>query len=242
MSEQLKILIIGATGKVGRCLVLAGLERNLQISVFIRNPAKLEELLGIEATRKLNVFVGDALNQTEIEAALRSHTAAINAAVHRSSRQAFENICRSVINAANTNLNGGRRFWQFGGLPGLDVPHTKTIGADLPGMPDLFKSHKTNYNLLKKTTLDWTFICPGPMYFANRPTSTTQLQISEDVMPYQISAWTKWLPKIAHPFIMRSHLDELSVAYEDVAAFIMDNLESNSLYSHKRIGIVYKRN
>jgi len=241
MESKLKLIIFGATGNMGRVLVPAALERGFQVSVFARNRAKFERLFAGSVIDQLKVHIGDVFDPMAVSQALAGQEAAVNAAAHRTDRREFENICRAVITAADRGLVNNRRFWQFGGLPGLDVPHTKTMGTDLPFMPGIFKSHKVNYELLKETELDWSFICPGPMYYASGTAPVESILTTLGTMPYQAAYWTKWLPKIAHPFIMRSHLEKLAVSYEDVAAFIMRNMEPDSSYSQKRIGIAYRR-
>ena len=61
------------------------------------------------------------------------------------------------------------------------------------------------------------------------------------MMPYGVGAWTKLLPRIAHPFIMYYHLRELATAYEDVACLVMNNLAPDGFYSRRRIGVVDPR-
>lgn len=240
VADKLKIIIFGATGNLGRVLVPVALERGFQVSVFIRNRAKLESLFSREITGRLRVNIGDVFDSAAVTKALAGQEAAVNAAAHRTDRREFENICRAVIMAADQELIKARRFWQLGGLPGLDVPHTKIIGTDLPFMPGIFKSHKTNYQQLRQTELDWSFICPGPMFYAGGTVLAENIYTTIGVMPYQSPRWTRWLPSIVHPFIMRSRLDELAIAYEDVATFIMNNMEPNCSYSQKRIGIAYR--
>src|SRR5450759_4761329 len=98
-------------------------------------------------------------------------------------------------------------------------------------MPALFRAHKPNYERARDSGMDWTFICPGPMYLAGRPGIPGQLDVTFDVMPYQVAEWTKWLPRIAHPFVMYAHLRELATAYEDVACLVMNNLMPDGPYS-----------
>jgi putative NADH-flavin reductase len=161
---------------------------------------------------------GDILDETAVAGAIEGHAAVVYAAGHNQDRALHEALCRSVVTAAQKTLIGARRVWVYGGLPGLDVPHTKTMGTDLPFMPALFKAHRPNYEVLRDNDLDWTFICPGPMYFAGRPGFAGNLEVSIEVMPYQIGACSGLLPKVFHPLIMYMRLKELVTAFEDVAA------------------------
>jgi uncharacterized protein len=232
-----KVIIFGATGHVGHSLVHAGMAAGHDVSIFVRDPLKAERLFDPATRRKLNVFVGDILDETAVAGAIEGHAAVVYAAGHNQDRALHEALCRSVVTAAKKTLIGARRVWVYGGLPGLDVPHTKTMGTDLPFMPALFKAHRPNYEVLRDNDLDWTFICPGPMYFAGRPGFAGNLAVSIEVMPYQIGACSGLLPKVFHPFIMYLRLKELVTAFEDVAALVMSNLQPNGPYSRKRIGI-----
>ena len=231
------MIIFGATGRVGPCLVHAGVAAGHEVSLFVRNPLKAERLFDPVIRRKLNIVVGDILAETAVAEAIEGHAAVVYAAGHNQHRAMHEALCRSVVTGAQKALIGARRIWVYGGLPGLDVPHTKTMGTDLPFMPDLFKAHKQNYEVLSATDLDWSFICPGPMYHAGRPGFAGNLEVSTEVMPYQIGAFSGLLPKVFHPLIMRARLKELVTAYEDGAALVMNNLEPNGPYSRKRIGV-----
>lgn len=237
LTQPLKVLIFGATGNAGRCLVGAALDYGHQTSVFVRDREKLRYVLGGYIPDELNVYVGDARDATAVAEATADHGAVVNAAAYVQDIRIFEAICGTIVTEADKHLHEPRRLWQFGGLPGLKVPHTNIMGTDLPGMPALFRIHKFNYELLQRSDLDWSFICPGPMYFAGARGRPEALRTTEDEMPYHIGRWTRRLPKIVHPFIMRSRLDELTVSYEDVSRFIMNNLSANGPYSKKRIGI-----
>lgn len=234
-----KVIIFGASGNCGISLVRAGLDLGHKVSAFVRDSDKLRRRLG-ELPKELSVIEGDALDGGTVARALNGHSAAVNAIGDPADPRRFEALCRTIVTEAEIHLGPPKKFWQFGGLPGLDVPHTKTMGTDLPGMPVIFKSHKVNYELLLKTGLDWSFICPGPMFFYGTFGRTEDLSITTEVMPYEIGAWTGRLPKIVHPFVMRSRLKELIISYEDVAAFIMSNLKGGGPYSRKRIGIRYR--
>jgi uncharacterized protein len=232
-----RVIIFGATGRVGPCLVHAGVAAGHDVSIFVRNPLKAERIFDPVTLGKLSVYVGDILDGTAVAGAIEGHDAVVYAAGHNQDRAMHEALCRSVVTGARKTLIGARRVWVFGGLPGLDIPHTKTMGTDLPFMPDLFKAHKPNFEVLRNDDLDWSFICPGPMYRAGRPGYAGNLEVSIEVMPYQIGACSGLLPKVFHPLIMYSRLKELVTAYEDVAALVMNNLQPNGPYSRKRIGI-----
>ena len=70
----MKILIFGATGTVGRHLVMQSLQQGHEITAFCRNKADLsnEKQLGL-----LNIIEGDVLNYEEVEKSVASIDAVI---------------------------------------------------------------------------------------------------------------------------------------------------------------------
>ena len=231
------VIVFGATGQVGSCLVSEGLAAGLDVSVFIRDPRKLESQLSAEAVSRLKVYVGDIHDAHAVSRAMSEHDTAVDAAGSHVPQE-YLAIRRAVMSAAGQALQPPRRIWVFGGLPGLLVPHTDIPGTDLPGMPALFRAHRPVYEALRDSDMDWTFICPGPMYRAGRRGIPGRLTVTFDVMPYRVNERTKWLPRIVHPFIMYSRLRELATAFEDVACLVMHNLAPDGPYSRRRIGVV----
>lgn len=236
-----KVLVIGAGGHTGRCLVSYGVEYGHQITAFVRSRERLEAAVGLDLLTRVEVVEGDALDAEAVGRAMAGKQAAVNAAQHPDDAAIFEAICRNVVQEAEKHLLAPGRLWLFGGLPGLDVPHTKIIGSDLPGMRPVLRSHKVNYELLKSSDLDWSFMCPGPMYFAARPSPVEALRVVTEIMPFQTAPWTRWLPKIFHSLNIMRHLDEVTISYQDVARFVMSDLAGNGPYSRKRVGLQRRR-
>ena len=62
-SMALNLLVVGATGGLGRAVVREALERGHRVSVFVRDTGKLQSVIGPDAMRRLaQVHVGDATN------------------------------------------------------------------------------------------------------------------------------------------------------------------------------------
>lgn len=235
-----KIIIFGATGNVGRALVQAGLRHRYQISVFVRNEAKLRDIFGGVVPKEIGLYVGDALDPSAVADAIHGHEGLATAVGGNNDWRIFHRTCKNIIAGAEKQLIHARRIWVMGGLPGLDVPHTRIMGTDLPFMPSLFRTHRLNYDVLKKTDLDWSFVCPGPMFFSGQPGNADELRVTIDEMPYRVPPWTRSLPRMVHPFLMKLHLNETVISYEDLADFIMRNFTANNQYSKKRIGLARK--
>lgn len=67
----MKIIVFGATGSVGREIVKQALEKDFQVTAFIRSPEKMTNL----THANLTVCEGDVSNPKEVESAMKSHDA-----------------------------------------------------------------------------------------------------------------------------------------------------------------------
>lgn len=237
-----KVIVFGATGKVGINLVLSGLRLGHKITAFARDRDKFRLLFRDAIPSNVKVVIGDALDQAMVGKAIGGHDAVVNAAANSRDMEVFHHICRNVVVQAEKHLEPPKRVWLFGGIPGLKVPGKNYPGIDLPGMPRHFEVHRQNYRLLETSSLDWSFMCPGPMYFANGEEPPGKLQATEEEMPYKVAGWTKFLPSPFHSLIFLRKVASTSVPYQDVADFIMKNLEPHGPYSRKRLGIFLDRN
>ena len=70
---MMKIIVFGATGGVGKYVVQQGLDAGLEVTAFVRTPAKLEI-----THENLNIVQGDAFNKEEVSAAISNHDAVVS--------------------------------------------------------------------------------------------------------------------------------------------------------------------
>jgi NAD(P)-dependent dehydrogenase (short-subunit alcohol dehydrogenase family) len=65
MHSAKDVLIVGATGGLGKALVIEALLRGMEVSVLVRSEQKLNEELGDVVVNRLSaVHIGDAANQS----------------------------------------------------------------------------------------------------------------------------------------------------------------------------------
>jgi putative NADH-flavin reductase len=69
----MKVIVFGATGGVGQSVVRQALEDGLEVTAFVRTPAKLEV-----SHENLNTVQGDVFNQAEVAAAIAGHDAVVS--------------------------------------------------------------------------------------------------------------------------------------------------------------------
>lgn len=69
----MKILLTGVTGFVGRRLLDAIFDEEVEINLLVRNPNKLEQ----KVKERCNIFAGDTFNQEILEKALKGVDVAV---------------------------------------------------------------------------------------------------------------------------------------------------------------------
>ena len=233
----MKLFLLGATGNSGRNILRFALQRGHQVTAFVRNQSKLAEILGPSLPQGLQVIVGDIDKSAELAGAMVGHDVVINAAGHVTEGDRFTRLVQNVIQQTSNSLGAGSRLWQFGGAAVLDIPGTDLKGVDLPMVPKVYEAHRTNFNALTKSLLDWSMLCPGPMIEARNGEPTKGLRLSVDQWPVQRPGYTHLLPNVALAFALRQKMPELTISYEDAADVILSNLDRNGRFSRRRVGV-----
>jgi putative NADH-flavin reductase len=233
----MRLFLLGATGNSGRRILKYALERGHQVTAFVRDQNKLLEMLGRRLPEGLHVIAGDIDKLTELAAAMIGHDVVINAAGHVTEGDRFTQLVRNVVHQTMNSLGAAGRLWQFGGAAVLDIPGTNIMAVDLPMVPKVYEAHRTNLNALRKSSLDWSMLCPGPMIDAPNGEPTKELRFSVDQWPVQRPSYTYLLPKAALAFAFRQKVPELTISYEDAADVILSNLDRNGRFSRRRVGV-----
>jgi putative NADH-flavin reductase len=70
----MKLVILGATGGIGRPLVSGALEQGHQVTAFVRSPEKVTQ-----KSSRLSIIGGDLYNVQQMTAAIRNHDAVLSA-------------------------------------------------------------------------------------------------------------------------------------------------------------------
>jgi putative NADH-flavin reductase len=169
------------------------------------------------------------------------HDVAINAAGNVTEGSTFTQLVQTVVDATITSLGEGGRLWLFGGAALLDVPGTHIMGVDLPKVPKVYEAHRTNLDALRRSPLDWSMLCPGPMIASENSKPTGNLRLSVDEWPLTRPGYTYVLPRLALAFALKQKMPELTISYEDAAEVILDNLSKGGRFSHRRVGVALPR-
>ena len=231
----MKIFLLGATGNAGRRILRLALQRAHEVTAFVRDETKLLSLVDRPIPPNLRVSTGDMSKSADIARVMAGHDVAINAAGNVTEGPTFTQLVRTVVDATITSLREGGRLWTFGGAAVLNVPGTHIMGVDLPKVPKVYEAHRTNLDALRRSPLDWSMLCPGPMIASENGKPTGDLRLSVDEWPMTRPDYTYVPPRLALAFAFKQNVPELTISYEDVEV-ILDNLSKSGRFSRRRVG------
>jgi putative NADH-flavin reductase len=160
----MKILLFGATGNVGRCVVEEALKRGHQITGVVRDPQAVER-----PDPRVTLRRGDATDRRSVAELAASADAVVSAISPRANAQGL--AAPTLVAAARALIAGLRdagtkRVIAVGGAGSLEVAPGKAL-VDQPGFPDAYKAEsldgRDSLEVYRKEAagLDWTFISPA---------------------------------------------------------------------------------
>lgn len=128
----MRVLLLGGTGNLGSRCIPALLAHKHIVTLYVRNPSKLQLLVSPSVTEKTTIVVGDATDSNGIQKAILDH--GIEAIVNAAGNQVFPwqeillpKIAKAVTAAAVlVGKQRGRplRLWLVCGMGVLQYPGT----------------------------------------------------------------------------------------------------------------------
>ncbi len=206
----MKLLILGASGRVGSEITRRALKDGYQVTAFVRNPDKLSIESG-----SLTLFKGDVLNQSDLDEVMPGHDAVISAL----STDGGETLSLAMPNIIRSMRHEGISRIISVGTAGIltsrqdETKYRFQTDESKRRLTRAAEEHRKSFELLKNSELDWTVVCP------------TYLPDGEPEGRYRVEA--NYLPM---------HGEQISVC--DAADFVYRQLSDES-YHFKRVGIAY---
>lgn len=237
----MKIIVFGATGNMGKRVLAAGVTKGHDVTAFVRNPEKLHEQQGERIAGQVKVIAQDMLDPQCVYNALSHQDVAIIAAGNAGQGDEFNRIVDTIVTQCEDHPLFSGRVWVMGGAGLLEIPHTSIIGNDLPGFPPMFQTHNRNWNRLRQTKLDWSIMCPGTMVDEAEESLSDRIQVTADILPLSFPETVGELSAAELAGQLFGRIQELDVAYEHVADFMLDHLDVSGPYKGKRVGIAYRK-
>jgi putative NADH-flavin reductase len=157
----MKVLILGATGSIGRHLVPQALALGHEVTALVRDPSKL----GVRHEH-LRVVTGDALDPTAVDAAVRGQEAVIfslGRSNHRAPTTMFSDATRILIHAMETQ--GVRRLVCITGIGAGDSRGHGGFLYDKIIFPwftiETYVDKDRQEALIGESSLDWIIVRPA---------------------------------------------------------------------------------
>lgn len=229
------ILILGATGSLGRHILEQAVAANHKVSVLVRTPSKLPA----EIQKQVIRFEADLaqMSTSALATILGIHDVVINAAGYVAQGPIFVALTDHIVTSLES-LSANKRpvSWFMAGAALLDMDESGRRGVDLPVISSTYWPHRVNFDRIRQTTLDWRILCPGPMV-DQPPVGPDRMRISLDRLPVPIDAFSRSVPDgLALPFFTQ-RIPEMIIPYADAAAFLLSHITPDDEMSHHRVGL-----
>ena len=227
-----RLLILGATGSLGRQVLRQAVAAGHDVTAFVRTPSKLPP----DARGKVSVTAGDLGAAVPIDL-VRGQDALINCAGHVSDGDTFVALFDRIVTAVDSLPPADQPVcWFLAGAALLDIDASGRRGVDLPKVQSTYWPHERNFERLSRSRLDWRLLCPGPM--VDEPAlGLDRLRISLDTLPVQVPAIGRALPGPLFLPVFGSLIPQMIVPYADAAAVMLASLAPGSPMSRHRVGL-----
>jgi uncharacterized protein len=230
-----RLLILGASGSLGRHVTQQAVSANHKVSALVRTPAKLPA----ELREKVVVHHGDlaSTSASSLAAILQDHEAVINTAGMVTDGQVFVDLVDRIVTALETLPDKGRPVcWFLAGAALLELDGRGRRAVDSRRVASTYWPHLANFDRIRRTSLDWRLLCPGPMV-DQRPVGLARMRLSLDRVPVGVSSLARFLPgPLLLPFFAY-RVPEMIVSYADAAALMLANLTPSGEMSRHRVGL-----
>ena len=156
----MKVLIIGATGATGRVLMREALEQGHEVTALARNPSALAP-----EDHRPRVLQGNALDASEVEAAVAGQDAVLSALGTRSTRPTtlFSQSTHNLISAMNKH--GVRRLVCITGIGAGDSKGHVGFLYDRIMLPfvvkNIYEDKNRQEEAIKQSDLEWVIVRPA---------------------------------------------------------------------------------
>lgn len=154
----MKVVIIGASGTIGKRITEEALRRGHDVTAILRNPERLEQ-----EHERLNKVKADVMDPSSLEEAIQGHDAVISAFGPKFGQEE-ELLAAARTIVEGTKRGGVSRLLIVGGAGSL-IGDTGVPIMDTPEFPEeirpLARAHADAYDIYKESDLDWTYVSPA---------------------------------------------------------------------------------
>ena len=227
-----RIIILGATGSLGRHVLRGAVAADHDVTVFVRTPSKLLP----DVRDRVSVHAGDLSTHVPLDL-VRGQDALINCAGHVADGDAFVGLVDRLVGGVDSlPLAEQPVCWFLAGVALLDIGASGRRGVELPKVKETYWPHAINFERLCRSGLDWRLLCPGPM--VDEPAlGFGRLRVSLDALPVDVPEVARGIPSTSLLPVFASLIPEMIVPYADAAALMLANLDRQSPMARHRVGL-----
>lgn len=204
----MKIVLYGATGRVGSRILAELLRRGDEVVAVTRHPEKLA------ARRGLTVHKGDLSDPSAIAESIRGAAAVVSAYGPPPAKpEELVTVTKRLIAAVQevsqqaSSPEHATRLIVVGGAGSLEVAPGKTL-VTTPGFPAAWKqialAHEKALELLRHSSIDWTYLSPSA--FLEEGQRTGKFRLGQDEL-------------------LTAENGKSSISMDDYAVALVDELE-----------------
>jgi uncharacterized protein len=227
-----RLLILGATGFLGRHVLRQAVGAGHDVTVFVRTPSKLSP----EVRERVSVHTGDLSALVPLDL-VRGQDALINCAGHVADGEPFVGLVDRLVASVDTLAEAGQPVcWLVAGAALLDIDSSGRRGVELPKVKSTYWPHAVNFERLRRSRLDWRLLCPGPMV-DDPALGLDRLRVSIDVLPVHVPAFARAIPGPLLLPVFAAVIPQMIVPYADAAALMLANLDRGNAMSRHRVGL-----
>jgi hypothetical protein len=230
-----RMVILGATGKLGRHVLRRALAAGHEVTVLVRDPSRLPG----DMRSAVAVHVGDldVLESDPLAHLIGGQDVLVNCAGHVADGRGFVNLIDRVVGSVGSLSPAARPVcWFLAGAALLDIDASGRRGVDLPRLKSTYWPHRANLERLARSSLDWRLLCPGPMV-EEPPLGLGRLRVSLDGLPVRIPPLARLLPGPLLLPLFAGLVPQMIVPYADAAALMLSNIEGGDGMTRRRVGL-----
>lgn len=229
------LALLGATGNLGRVVAAQALAEGWALSVAVRNRSRLDA--DVAARAQVTDLDLGAASMEQIAAFAAGCDAFVCCAGVVSEGEAFVQLVDTVVTALESLEPQNRPVcWFLAGAALLPLDARGRLGVDLPKVRDTYGPHRKNYERLRRSSLDWRLLCPGPM--VEQPAIGLQrLRVSIDSLPAPLPVIARFLPAPLVLPLFAMKIPEMIIPYADAATVMLANVDAGGTMSRRRVGV-----
>ena len=216
----MKIVVLGATGNVGRRVVAEALRRGHQVQGVVRDPDAVKS-----PDARMKLVKGDATKPESIAEVARGADAVVSAISPRPNARglpvpALADNARALI--AGLSRAGLKRVLFVGGAGSLEVAPGQQL-MDQPGFPDMYRAEALEGRAALQVwrreggDLEWTFLSPAAEIAPGERTGRYRTTLDQ---------------------LLTDGAGKSFITFEDYAVAVLDELEKPQ-HVGRRFGVAY---